>query len=86
MRVQIYSLQVFVVLSTLMQYKILLRTFGFLKWKSRFLVICFDIQELLTDFHGNEAKKIFFFLKKKFKMADSKKAHFSKSPILNIFL
>ena len=29
-----------------------------------------------TDFHGNEAKKIFFFSKKKFKMADSKKAHF----------
>ena len=27
----------------------------------------------------------FFFRKKKFKMADSKKAHFSKSPILKIF-
>ena len=27
----------------------------------------------------------FFFSKKKFKMADSKKAHFSKSPILKIF-
>ena len=70
MRVQIYSLQVFVVLSTLMQYKIyhLLRTFGFFKWKSRFLVICFDIQEPLTDFHGDEAR---FFLKKRSKMADS---------------
>ena len=30
-------------------------------------------------------QKIFFFRKKKFKMADSKKAHFSKSPILKIF-
>ena len=38
-----------------------------------------------ADFHGNEAKKIYFFWKKKFKMADSKKAHFSKSPILKIF-
>ena len=28
----------------------------------------------------------FFFEKMKFKMADSKKGHFSKSPILNIFL
>ena len=31
------------------------------------------------------SKKKFFFSKKKFKMADSKKAHFSKSPILKIF-
>ena len=31
------------------------------------------------------SKKKIFFLKKKFKMADSKKAHFSKSPILKIF-
>ena len=30
-------------------------------------------------------KKKNFFSKKKFKMADSKKAHFSKSPILEIF-
>jgi len=37
-----------------------------------------------ADFHGNEAN-FFFFFKKKFKMADSKKAHFSKSPILKIF-
>ena len=35
---------------------------------------------------GMKQKKIFFFLKKKFKMADSKKAHFSKSPILEKFL
>ena len=34
---------------------------------------------------GMKQKKIYFFLKKKFKMADSKKAHFSKSPILKIF-
>ena len=40
---------------------------------------------MLTDFHWNEAKKKIFFLKKKFKMADSEKAHFSKSPILKIF-
>ena len=33
---------------------------------------------------GMKQKK-FFFLKKKIKMADSKKAHFSKSPILKIF-
>ena len=39
---------------------------------------------LWTDFHGNEANFLFF-LKKKFKMADSKKAHFSKSPILKNF-
>ena len=32
------------------------------------------------------SKKKIFFSKKKFKMADSKKAHFSKSPILKIFL
>ena len=30
-------------------------------------------------FMGMKQKKIFFFSKKKFKMADSKKAHFSKS-------
>ena len=34
---------------------------------------------------GMKQKKIFFFSKKKFKMAVSKKAHFSKSPILEIF-
>ena len=34
---------------------------------------------------GMKQKKTFFFKKKKFKMADSKKAHFSKSPILKIF-
>ena len=33
----------------------------------------------MTSFHENEAKK-------KFKLADSKKGHFSKSPILDIFL
>ena len=37
----------------------------------------------MTDFHGDEAKKIFF--EKKFKMADSKNPSFSKPPILNIF-
>jgi hypothetical protein len=40
----------------------------------------------VTNFHKDEAKKDFFFEKIKFKMADSKKGHFSKSPILNIFL
>jgi hypothetical protein len=34
----------------------------------------------VTYFHGDEAKIIFFFLKKKFKMADSKKLSFSTSP------
>ena len=34
---------------------------------------------------GMKQKKIYFFSKKKFKMADSKKAHFSKSPILENF-
>ena len=34
---------------------------------------------------GMKQKNFFFFRKKKFKMADSKKAHFSKSPILKIF-
>ena len=34
---------------------------------------------ILTDFHGDEAKKIK-------KMADSKKLSFSIAPILNIFL
>jgi len=33
----------------------------------------------VTNFHGDEAKKNFFFLKKKFKMADSKKLSFSTS-------
>ena len=33
-------------------------------------------------FHGNWAKKNFFFLKKLFKMADSKNLGFSKSAIL----
>ena len=43
---------------------------------------------MLTNFHEDEAKKyiFFFFEKKKIKMADSKKGHFSKPPILNIFL
>ena len=36
------------------------------------------IQEPLTDFHGNEAKK-------KKNMVDSRQLSFSKSPILNIF-
>ena len=34
----------------------------------------------MTNFHGDEAKKKFFFRKKKFKMADSKKLSFSTSP------
>ena len=34
----------------------------------------------MTYFHGDEAKKILFFLKKKFKMADLKKLSFSTSP------
>ena len=34
---------------------------------------------------GMKKKKKNFFRKKKFKMADSKKAHFSKSPILKKF-
>ena len=34
---------------------------------------------------GKKQKKNFFFRKKKFKMADSKKQRFSKSPILKIF-
>jgi len=38
-----------------------------------------------ANFWWDEGKK-FFFEKMKFKMADSKKGHFSKSPILNIFL
>ena len=40
----------------------------------------------MTIFHVDEAKKNSFFEKIKFKMADSKKGHFSKPPILNIFL
>ena len=40
----------------------------------------------MTYFHRDEAKKIFFFEKKKFKMANSKKGHFSKSPFLKKFL
>ena len=39
----------------------------------------------MANFKQDEAK-FFFLLKKKIKMADSKKGHFSKSPILNIFL
>jgi hypothetical protein len=35
---------------------------------------------------GGEAKKKFFFWKKKFKMADLKKLSFSKSPILKNIL
>ena len=38
----------------------------------------------MTNFHGDDV--IFFLLKKKFKMTDSKKVHFSKLPILKIFL
>ena len=37
-------------------------------------------------FVGMKEKKIYFFEKMKFKMAGSKKGHFSKSPILNIFV
>jgi hypothetical protein len=36
----------------------------------------------VTNFDGDEAKKKYFLLKKKIKMADSKKLSFSKSPIL----
>ena len=39
----------------------------------------------LSWFSCEWSKFFFFFSKKKFKMADSKKAHFSKSPILKIF-
>ena len=41
--------------------------------------------DMMTDFHWNKAKKKFFYEKKKFKMADSKKPHFPAPPILNIF-
>ena len=34
----------------------------------------------MTNFHGDEAKKKYFFFEKKFKMADSKKLSFSTSP------
>ena len=41
----------------------------------------------ITDFHGDEAKKLKKkILKKKSKIADSKKLSFSTPPILNIFL
>ena len=40
----------------------------------------------MTCFHMKKAKKKFFFQKKKFKMADSKKQRFSKLPILKFFL
>jgi hypothetical protein len=40
---------------------------------------------MLTDFYWDEAN-FFFFLKKKIKMADSKKLSFSTPPIINIFL
>ena len=36
----------------------------------------------MTCFYEEKAKKKYFFWKKKFKMADSKKQRFSKSPIL----
>ena len=39
---------------------------------------------MLTNFHGDATKKIFFF-EKKFKMADSKKGPLPSPPILNIF-
>ena len=43
-------------------------------------------QETLAILHENEANFFFFFfLKKKFKMVDSKKSYFLKSPILKIF-
>ena len=42
-------------------------------------------QETLAILHENEAKKIFFFRKKNFKMANWKKAYFPKSPILKKF-
>ena len=38
-----------------------------------------------ANFCLDEGKKKLFFEKMKFKMADLKKGHFSKSPILNIF-
>ena len=41
--------------------------------------------QMLTNFHGNEAKKNFSIEKFKFKMADSKKGNFPSLPILNIF-
>jgi hypothetical protein len=41
-------------------------------------------QEPLTAFHG--IKQNIFLLKKPSKMADSKKLHFSKPSIFNIFL
>ena len=40
---------------------------------------------MLTNFDWNKAKKKNFFLKKKSKMADSKKLSFSKPAIPNIF-
>ena len=52
---------------------------------SKFRPIQFTIR-ICTNFHENEAKKNFFFRKKKSKMADSKKPHFAKRSILNIFL
>ena len=42
--------------------------------------------KLWLIFMGKKQKKKFFSWKKKIKMADSKKVHFSKSPILKIFL
>jgi hypothetical protein len=36
-------------------------------------------QETLTDFHGDEANKIFIFLKRNFKMAATKKTEFFTS-------
>ena len=41
--------------------------------------------KLWLNFMGKKQKKNFFFEKKKFKMADSKKQRFSKSPILKKF-
>ena len=46
-------------------------------WLETRVIIKISTQETLTDFHGNETKKIFHF----FKMADSKKKIFSKPPI-----
>ena len=43
-------------------------------------------RNLWLFFMGLSKKKIFFFEKKKSKMADSKKPHFAKRSILNIFL
>jgi hypothetical protein len=45
-----------------------------------------DTQKTLPNFHGDEAKKKFFFWKKKIQNGRLKKLSFSKSPILKKFL